>query len=41
MFTNRYKYVLRFDGKEYGIKYLLDCLKVEENGYHKSIAPKI
>jgi hypothetical protein len=30
----------RFDGKGYGIKYLLDCLKVDDNEYYKSITKK-
>ncbi len=27
----------RFDGKGYGIKYLLDCLKVDNEEYYKQI----
>ena len=30
----------RFDGKGYGIKYLLDCLKVDDNEYYKAITKK-
>jgi hypothetical protein len=30
----------RFDGKGYGIKYLLDCLKVDDIEYYKSITKK-
>ncbi len=30
----------RFDGKGYGIKYLLDCLKVDDIEYHNSITEK-
>ena len=30
----------RFDGKGYGIKYLLDCLKVDNEEYYKSITKK-
>jgi len=31
----------RFDGKGYGIKYLLDCLKVDDIEYYKSITKKL
>ena len=30
----------RFDGKGYGIKYLLDCLKVDNEEYYKQITKK-
>lgn len=30
----------RFDGKGYGIKYLLDCLKIDDIEYYKSITEK-
>ena len=30
----------RFDGKGYGIKYLLDCIKVDDNDYYKLITKK-
>ena len=32
--------VKRFDGKGYGIKYLLDCLKVDNEEYYKQITKK-
>lgn len=32
--------ISRFNGKGYGIKYLLDCLKVDDNEYYKSITKK-
>ena len=32
--------VNRFDGKGYGIKYLLDCLKVDNEEYYKQITKK-
>ncbi len=31
----------RFDGEGYGIKYLLDCLKVDNPEYYKQITKKI
>lgn len=30
----------RFDGKGYGIKYLLECLKIDDNEYYKKITQK-
>jgi hypothetical protein len=30
----------RFDGKGYGIKYLLDCLKIDDEEYYKQITKK-
>ncbi len=32
--------IKRFDGKGYGIKYLLDCLKVDDIEYYNSITKK-
>ena len=32
--------ISRFNEKGYGIKYLLDCLKVDDNEYYKSITKK-
>ena len=33
--------ISRFDGKGYGIKYLLECLKVDNIEYYKQITKKI